>query len=175
MGPVLLAYVGVALMVGLSGIGSAFGLTICGNAVVGAMKKAPEKMGTYIALSALPSSQGLYGFVAYMMVQKFLVADMPWVTAAGIFGAGLIMGFAGFYSSVRQAHRRHRRRPQRLCRHDGYGRIPRALRHPRPRCVHPDIVHLPRCGSLTALQKESSAPSSPPKSEGAFLCNQRKK
>ena len=72
-------------MVGLSGIGSAFGLTICGNAVVGAMKKAPEKMGTYIALSAL-------------------VADMPWVTAAGIFGAGLIMGFAGFYSSVRQAH-----------------------------------------------------------------------
>ena len=104
MGPVLLAYVGVALMVGLSGIGSAFGLTICGNAVVGAMKKAPEKMGTYIALSALPSSQGLYGFVAYMMVQKFLVADMPWVTAAGIFGAGLIMGFAGFYSSIRQAH-----------------------------------------------------------------------
>ena len=83
-------------MVGLSGIGSAFGLTICGNAVVGAMKKAPEKMGTYIALSALPSSQGLYGFVAYMMVQKFLVADMPWVTAAGIFGAGLIMGFAAF-------------------------------------------------------------------------------
>ena len=71
-------------MVGLSGIGSAFGLTICGNAVVGAMKKAPEKMG--------------------MMVQKFLVADMPWVTAAGIFGAGLIMGFAGFYSSIRQAH-----------------------------------------------------------------------
>ena len=86
-------------MVGLSGIGSAFGLTICGNAVVGAMKKAPEKMGTYIALSALPSSQGLYGFVAYMMVQKFLVAAMPWVTAAG-----LIMGFAGFYSSIRQAH-----------------------------------------------------------------------
>ena len=89
-------------MVGLSGIGSAFGLTICGNAVVGAMKKAPEKMGTYIDLSALPSSQGLYGFVAYMMVQKFLVADMPWVTAAGIFGAGLIMGFAGFFSAIRQ-------------------------------------------------------------------------
>ena len=89
-------------MVGLSGIGSAYGLTICGNAVVGAMKKAPDKMGTYIALSALPSSQGLYGFVAYMMVQKFLVADMPWVTAAGIFGAGLIMGFAGFFSAIRQ-------------------------------------------------------------------------
>mgnify|MGYP003623469917 CR=1 FL=1 len=48
MEPIVLAYVGVALMVGLSGIGSAYGLTICGNAVVGAMKKAPEKMGSYI-------------------------------------------------------------------------------------------------------------------------------
>ncbi len=89
-------------MVGLSGIGSAYGLTICGNAVVGAMKKAPDKMGTYIALSALPSSQGLYGFVAYMMMQKFLVGSIPWVAAAGILGAGLIMGFAGFFSAIRQ-------------------------------------------------------------------------
>ena len=89
-------------MVGLSGIGSAYGLTICGNAVVGAMKKAPEKMGTYIALSALPSSQGLYGFVAYMMMKKYLVGSIPWVAAAGILGAGLIMGFAGFFSAVRQ-------------------------------------------------------------------------
>ena len=59
-------------------------------------------MGTYIALSALPSSQGLYGFVAYMMMQKFLVGSIPWVTAAGILGAGLIMGFAGFFSAIRQ-------------------------------------------------------------------------
>ena len=89
-------------MVGLSGIGSAYGLTICGNAVVGAMKKAPDKMGTYIALSALPSSQGLYGFVAYMMMQKYLVGSIPWVAASGILGAGLIMGFAGFFSAIRQ-------------------------------------------------------------------------
>ena len=101
MGPVLLAYVGIALMVGLSGIGSAYGLTICGNAVVGAMKKAPEKMGTYIALSALPSSQGLYGFVAYMMASPLLKADMSWLAAAGVFGAGLIMGFAGLFSAIR--------------------------------------------------------------------------
>jgi V/A-type H+-transporting ATPase subunit K len=102
MEPIVLAYVGVALMVGMSGIGSAFGLTICGNTVVGAMKKAPEKMGVYIGLSALPSSQGLYGFVGYMMVQQYLVAGISWIVAAGIFGAGLLMGFAGLFSAIRQ-------------------------------------------------------------------------
>jgi V/A-type H+-transporting ATPase subunit K len=102
MEPIVLAYVGVAFMVGVSGIGSSIALTICGSTVVGAMKKAPEKMGTYIALSALPSSQGLYGFVAYMMVQSYLVADIAWLPAAGIFGAGLLMGFGGFFSAIRQ-------------------------------------------------------------------------
>ena len=102
MEPILLAYVGVACMVGMSGIGSAYGLTICGNTVIGAMKKAPEKMGTYVALSALPSSQGLYGFVGYMMIAEYLVQSISWITAAGIFGAGLLMGFANLLSGIRQ-------------------------------------------------------------------------
>ena len=72
MEPILLAYVGIALMTGLTFIGSSYGVTIAGNAVVGAMKKNPDALGTYIALSALPSSQGLYGFVGYFMMQKFL-------------------------------------------------------------------------------------------------------
>jgi V/A-type H+-transporting ATPase subunit K len=102
MEPIVLAYVGVALMVGLSGIGSAWGVTICGNAVVGAMKKAPDKMGLYIGLSAIPSSQGLYGFVAYMVMQPYLSVDISQHVAAGIFGAGLLMGFAGLISAFRQ-------------------------------------------------------------------------
>ena len=39
MEPIILAYIGVGLMIGLAGIGSAFGVTIGGNAAVGAMKK----------------------------------------------------------------------------------------------------------------------------------------
>ena len=35
----LIAYVGIAIMVGLSGIGSAYGVTIAGNASIGALKK----------------------------------------------------------------------------------------------------------------------------------------
>lgn len=48
MEPILLAYVGIALMTGLTFIGSSYGVTIAGNAVVGAMKKNPDALGTYI-------------------------------------------------------------------------------------------------------------------------------
>ena len=103
MEPIILAYVGVALMVGLTGIGSAFGVTIAGNATIGTLKKSPGSLGSCIALTALPSSQGLYGFVGYFMMQKFLVADISMLAATAVFGAGLVLGFAGFYSSIRQA------------------------------------------------------------------------
>ena len=39
MQPIILAYIGVGLMVGLAGIGSAFGVSMGGNASVGALKK----------------------------------------------------------------------------------------------------------------------------------------
>ena len=98
----ILAYVGVALMVGLTGIGSAYGLTICGNAVVGALKKRPDAMGTYILLSALPSTQGIYGFVGYFMVQGFLTPEMSALQSAAILGVGLALGFVGLFSAIRQ-------------------------------------------------------------------------
>ena len=100
MEPILLAYLGIALMTGLTFIGSSYGVTIAGNAVVGAMKKNPDALGTYIALSALPSSQGLYGFVGYFMI---LVDSITMLNATAIFGAGLVLGFAGLFSSIRQA------------------------------------------------------------------------
>lgn len=103
MEPILLAYLGIALIVGMSGLGSIYGVTICGNAVVGAMKKNPDMLGTYIALSALPSSQGLYGFVGFFLMQKYLVPSITMFNASCIFGAGLIMGVACYFSSVRQA------------------------------------------------------------------------
>ena len=103
MEPILLAYLGVALMVGLTGIGSSYGVTICGNAVVGAMKKNPDGLGSYIALSALPSSQGLYGFDGYFLMQKFLVNTITYGAATAVFGAGLILGLVGFFSALRQS------------------------------------------------------------------------
>ncbi|GHV48884.1 V-type ATP synthase subunit K [Bacteroidia bacterium] len=100
---ILLAYIGVAIMTGGTFVASALGVTIAGNAVVGAMKKNPDAFGTYIALSALPSSQGLYGFVGFIMVQGFLTPTITLLQACAIFSTGLIMGVAGIYSSIRQA------------------------------------------------------------------------
>lgn len=42
----LIAYIGIAVMVGLSGIGSAYGVTIAGNASIGALKKNDSAFGT---------------------------------------------------------------------------------------------------------------------------------
>lgn len=98
----ILAYVGVALMVGLSGTGSVYGLAICGNAVVGSLKKRPEALGTYILLSALPSTQGIYGFVGYFLIQGFLVESMTALQGAAIFAAGLTMGLVCLLSAIRQ-------------------------------------------------------------------------
>lgn len=104
----MLAYLGVALMVGLTGIGSCIGVTICGNATVGAMKKNPDALGQYIGLSALPSSQGLYGFVAFFLTKGAIDAlvaagGITPVAAWAILAVGLALGVVGMYSSIRQA------------------------------------------------------------------------
>ncbi len=102
MTPIVLAYIGIALMVGLTGIGSAFGTTISGSAAVGALKKNPGASGSYLILAAMPSTQGIYGFVGYYMLSSSLVADMSWGIAAAVFGVGLGLGLVGLYSAIRQ-------------------------------------------------------------------------
>ncbi|MDD2436576.1 MAG: ATPase [Massilibacteroides sp.] len=102
MEPILLAYIGIALLTTLAFLGSSYGVTVCGNAVVGAMKKNPGALGTYIALSALPSSNGLYGFVGYFILKPYLVDSIPLLTAIAILGAGLILGITCFYAAIRQ-------------------------------------------------------------------------
>lgn len=103
MTPILLAYIGVVLMIGLAGVGSSYGVTICGNAAIGALKKNTTAFGSYMILSAMPGSQGLFGFVSYFIVQSRLTPDITWFQAVAILGAGLIMGFVGMFSSIRQS------------------------------------------------------------------------
>ncbi|MDR1154142.1 MAG: V-type ATP synthase subunit K [Bacteroidales bacterium] len=102
MQPIVLAYIGVGLMVGLAGIGSSIGVTITGNASIGAMKKNPDAFGNYMVLSALPGTQGLYGFLGYFLLAQYLVADITMFQASAIFGAGLALGAVGLLSAIRQ-------------------------------------------------------------------------
>ncbi len=99
---IILAYLGVALMVGLAGVASAMGTSISGQAAVGAMKKNEAAFGSYMVLSALPGSQGLYGFVCYFMVSPLIKADMTMEQGAAILGAGILVGVVNLASSVMQ-------------------------------------------------------------------------
>ncbi len=100
---IFLAYLGIALCVALSGIGSAYGVTICGNAAVGAFKKNPNASGSYMGLAALPSSQGLYGFVGFFMLRNLVTPDITMFNACAIFGVGLACGLVCLFSAFRQA------------------------------------------------------------------------
>ncbi|MDY0102344.1 MAG: V-type ATP synthase subunit K [Lentimicrobium sp.] len=102
MEPIILAYIGVGLMIGLAGIGSAFGVSIGGNASLGALKKNPDAFGNFLVLSALPGTQGLYGFMGYFILQGFLTPEITMAQAAAIFGAGLALGFVALLSAIKQ-------------------------------------------------------------------------
>ena len=99
----ILAYLGVVLMVGVAGIASAVGTAICGQAAVGSMKKNKGAFGSNMILSALPGSQGLYGFVCFFMVQGLISADMSMIQSAAVFGAGLLVGIVNLAAAIYQA------------------------------------------------------------------------
>ena len=98
----ILAYVGIALMIGLCGIGSALGVTYGGNATVGAMKKNDEAFGNYLVLSAMPGTQGLYGFLGFFLLQGVLTPDIAMNQALAVFSCGLFLGLVGLVSAIRQ-------------------------------------------------------------------------
>ena len=82
---IIMAYVGVALMVGLSGMASCIGTSIAGMASVGAMKKNAGAFGSYMILAAIPGSQGLYGFVNYFIIKDFLTDEISVCLASSYF------------------------------------------------------------------------------------------
>jgi V/A-type H+-transporting ATPase subunit K len=100
--PLVLAFIGVGLLVGLPGIGSAMGTAIGGMTTVGALKKRKDAFGSFIVLSALPGTQGLYGFGGYFIMQDLLVPEISLLQGAGILGAGIALGVAGLLSGIYQ-------------------------------------------------------------------------
>ena len=97
----ILGYLGLGLMLALAGIGSSYGTTIAGNAAEGGLKKNPDKSSGYLILSALPATQGIYGFVGFFM---WLLQGADWIAAHGpvCFGVGLSVGLVCMLSAIRQ-------------------------------------------------------------------------
>lgn len=93
-----LGYLGLGLMLALAGIGSCYGTTIAANAAEGALKKEPGKSAGYMILSAMPASQGLYGFVAFMMTAGEISSENGIMN----FCIGLCVGMVFLLSAIRQ-------------------------------------------------------------------------
>jgi V/A-type H+-transporting ATPase subunit K len=95
VGPVALCIAGAALAVSLAGIGSAIGIGYAGQTSLGAMSEDTANFARYLMLTALPGTQGIYGFVIGFLV-------MLW---SGIFGGEtatltLQQGWQFFFSSI---------------------------------------------------------------------------
>jgi len=102
---IILAYTGLGLMIGLSGIGSAIGVSIGGRATLGALKKNEDAFGSYMLLSALPGTQGLYGFAGFFIVNNKLVelgSNLTVQHGGIIFASGLALGLVGLVSGMKQ-------------------------------------------------------------------------
>ena len=101
--PYILAWIGIFLMVALDGTGSAMGTVMGGSASVGAMKKRDDIFPYCLILSAMPGTQGLYGFGAFFILQTHISYSMNLLQASAVFAAGLIMGLVGLISAIQQA------------------------------------------------------------------------
>lgn len=103
------AIAGAALAALLSGIGSAKGVGMVGEAAAGLISEDPSKFTKVLILQILPGTQGLYGFITAIMVMikiKLLSGEPVDLTPAQglqVLAACLPMAFVGYFSALKQA------------------------------------------------------------------------
>ena len=104
-----LAIAGAAFAALLSGIGSARGVGMVGQAAAGLISEDPSKFTKVLILQILPGTQGLYGFITAIMVMikiKLLSGDPIMLTpqqGIAVMVACLPMAIVGFFSALYQA------------------------------------------------------------------------
>jgi len=73
----IFALAGAAIVMAISGTGSAIGVAFAGQAAGGVLSEDPEKFGRMLPLIGIPGTQGFYGFlVGFLVLNKLnLLAD----------------------------------------------------------------------------------------------------
>lgn len=94
------AMIGPAIVMGLGCLGSSIGCGIAGMASHGVMTRVDEGHGKFIALSAIPSSQSIYGFILMIMMKGALKAGT--LSPMSAIGIGIFVGIAIMASSIFQ-------------------------------------------------------------------------
>jgi len=101
------AFLGAAVAYGMAGIGSAIGIAIVGKVANGVLSEDPGKFGSLIVLTALPGTQGFYGFVTSFLILGFFKLLTPGTVLEPhigfqIFEASLPVAVAGLVSAIYQ-------------------------------------------------------------------------
>ncbi|MAT15692.1 MAG: V-type ATP synthase subunit K [Planctomyces sp.] len=94
----LLGWAGVYLPTALGAIGSIVGCARAGQAAVGALLDVETGYGRLVGVSALPSSQTIYGIVVTMQFNRTVAVE----SAPGLFSLGLLVGLALLSSAMLQ-------------------------------------------------------------------------
>jgi V/A-type H+-transporting ATPase subunit K len=93
-----LGWAGLYGSMALGAIGSAIGCAIAGQAAIGAMIETESGHGRYVGISAMPSSQVIYGIVVMFTLNRNITVE----AAAGMFGIGVFAGLALMFSAIHQ-------------------------------------------------------------------------
>jgi len=95
-----LGWLGVFAPLALGAVGSMIGVSRAGQAAIGAMLEMESGYGKFIGVSAMPSSQVIYGIVVTLTFGEAIQLQ----TAPGIFGIGLLVGLALMASAIYQGY-----------------------------------------------------------------------
>ena len=95
-----LGWVGVYAPLALGAVGSMMGVSRGGMAACGALLEVESGYGRFIGVSAMPSSQTIYGIVVTLTLNVGINED----NAPGIFGIGLLAGIALMISGLAQGN-----------------------------------------------------------------------
>jgi len=95
---VALGWAGIYGPMALGAIGSISGCATAGQAAIGAMLETESGYGRYVGVSAMPSSQIIYGIVVMFTLNRPVTAE----TGAALFGIGILAGLALMMSAIRQ-------------------------------------------------------------------------
>jgi V/A-type H+/Na+-transporting ATPase subunit K len=105
---IMLALVGAVVAAALAGIGSILGVRTAAQASAGVVAEDPDKFGKVLLLTALPGSQGIYGFLAAIIIANsigLLAGELVDVSVAQgwqIVIASLPIAFTGLLSGLFQ-------------------------------------------------------------------------
>ena len=95
-----LGWFGVFAPMALGAVGSIIGCARAGQAAAGAMLETESGYGRFIGVSAMPSSQVIYGIVVMLTLNGSLALE----SSPGIFAIGVLSGVALMASGIYQGY-----------------------------------------------------------------------